>query len=119
MPLDNAGIECPAFADDSGGKSVTGHFEQVAADEEAMDRIPANSLQRAELIVESLLDPAMELASEINSYKRHHLAEALAEIEAAGDADERTEQASLLKRILESLSKDVRRTLPNWKASSI
>lgn len=119
MPLDNAGIECPAFDDDSGGKSFTGHFEQVAADEEAMDRIPANSLQRAELIVESLLDAAMELASDINSYKRHHLAAGLAEIEAAGDADERMEQASLLRRMLESLSKDVRRTLPNWKASAI
>lgn len=119
LPLDNAGIPCPAFNDDSGGQSLSGQFEQALKDADQLDLLPENSLQRAELIVESWLDAAMELASEINAYKRHHLSAGLDQIERQGAQDEKTsEKAALLRRLLESLSKDVRRALPNWKPSA-
>ncbi|RWN01056.1 MAG: hypothetical protein EOR86_04170 [Mesorhizobium sp.] len=109
IPLRLAGIEPPRFDDDRGPVFAPG-LEGLELPTHLTD-----SVGRAELMVECLLDAASALAASINRYKRAEITEALSNIRrAAGNAAALTD-ADQLEHLLERLNKRVRWSLPEWK----
>lgn len=100
IPLRLANIDPPGFDDDSAA---------IFPDDLAgLDLTPANnSIERAEMIVDCLLDAAAGLAGVINRYKKQEIDRALAE---KGPDD-----ASHLVKLREQLERNARWTLPQWK----
>lgn len=87
---DIIGIEGPVFEDDSGPKSLLGDYELTAAanGSEAFEGVPRNSLGRAEVMVNTLLDIAMLTAAAIKEYKLKEISARIAEIEEADLSDQ-------------------------------
>lgn len=100
MPLWLAGMEPPHFADDTGLTlpSILNGLETPKV---------SSSIERAELIVDCLLDAATGLASIINRYKLAEIARA----QASGAVDAKTAE-----RLNAQLKRNARWTLPQWKA---
>ncbi|MFP1634137.1 hypothetical protein ACLB6G_20600 [Zhengella sp. ZM62] len=100
IPLRLANIEPPVFEDDKGA---------AFPDDLAGLDLPSasNSVERAELIVDCLLDAAAGLAGVINRYKKQEIDRGLASNES-GDA-------SHLMKLREHLDRNARWTLPQWK----
>lgn len=78
------------------------------------------SIGRAERMVGCLLDAATELAGIIARYKRKEIADRIHEIETGDLSDPATRKQALhdivrLKKMLDQLDKQVRRTLPQWE----
>lgn len=123
IALDLAGIETPQFDDDLGPEHHTrdlgipnkGDFGYPFGDAE-------RSLGRAEVMVGCLITAAVDLAIQINSYKRAEIKARLAEIEASDLSDADTKKAALkesarLNKMLDQLDKQVRHTFPQWKVT--
>lgn len=109
IPLRLAGIEPPSFDSDSGPIFAPGL--------EGLD-LPmhlTDSVGRAELMVECLLDAASALAASINRYKRAELTKALANSRSAGGKAAGLADTDRLEGLLQRLDKRVRWTLPEWK----
>lgn len=119
MSLDVAGIHPHQFEDDRDPKSATGEIEKGGYDDYVDN---AGSIGRAEIMVANLLDAATQLAGIINRYK-------LSEIKREEDrlhrlADQATPEGrheivnklTKLNRIAGLLDREVRRSLPQWKA---
>lgn len=119
--LELLGIDPPMFEDDRGP-------EDFAADEcfsTAEDRIEAfkcseNSIGRAEVMVDMMLDAAVELSNIINRFKQGELQKRREEFEQSDLSEpnrrvEALEAAAEIARLKEELQKKVRRTLPVWR----
>jgi hypothetical protein len=125
LPFDLIGMEPPAFED---GRDP-GEFAAVACFRTDADRDDAfqgyiGSIGRAEVMVGCLLDAAVELAGIIQTYKKKAIAVRRNEIEGADLSDpdirrEALEEITRLARIEEILSKNVRRTLPQWEVKGL
>ncbi len=119
------GLEPPTFEDDRGPEAFASDV-CFRTDEDRDDAFQgyAGSIGRAEVMVDYLLDAAVELADVISRYKKVALKVRRAEIEAAdlSDPDKRREELDAITRIArieEVLDKNVRRTLPQWKVKGI
>ena len=117
------GMFAPEFSDDSGPRhhGVNGVFDHNHDDDPALDD-SVRSLGRAEVVIESLLDAASELASQVNTYKRAEIKARLAEIEASDLSETEAKKAALkdaarLNKMLDQLDKQVRWTFPQWKVT--
>lgn len=114
IALRMAGIEPPEFDDDTG--------PDFPSDLDGLE-LPTHltdSIGRAELTVECLLDAATTLAGIINRYKRKELNDMLQDLEQTELHDpfirSKTEADSFrIRKILDRLDKQVRWTLPEWK----
>jgi hypothetical protein len=123
--LDFAGIEAPAFEDDSGPRSLSGTPEydfQEGSIEDDPFKDYQRSIGRAEVIVEHLLYAANELAEIINDYKQSEIKARIAEIEQSDLSAPETKRKALadivrLQKMLDQLSKQVRWTFPQWKVT--
>lgn len=123
--LDLAGIEAPAFEDDSGPRSVSGMVEYDLKEGNTDDdpyRDYTRSIGRAEVTVEHLLHAASALANIINDYKQSEIKARIAEIEQADLSDPIAKKQALadiprLQKMLDQLSKQARWTFPQWKVS--
>ncbi len=125
LPLEMAGIEPPEFEDDRGPEAYA--FEECFATDEDRDEAfggAAKSIGRAEVMIGLLMDAATELALIVNKYKRTELERRLKEIEAADLSDPEERKAALeqvvhIEKIKGALSKNVRRSLPQWEAKGV
>lgn len=121
LQLELMGLEPPEFSDDRGPE----HFANEGAlspDEDPKDAFPGaeGSIGRAEVMVDMLLDAALELAQIVNRYKLDELQRRRREIEAEdlAEPEERKralESVTAIARIEEELGKNVRRSFPVWK----
>ncbi|VVT16314.1 conserved hypothetical protein [Roseovarius sp. EC-HK134] len=119
--FDLMGFEPPFFEDDRGPADVAG--EDCFDDEE--QRIETfksseKSIGRAEVMMDLLLDAAMELSGIINSYKQGELQKRRQELEQAdlSDPEQRSmalQDAAEIARLQEELQKNVRRTFQTWR----
>ncbi|MAW85522.1 MAG: hypothetical protein CMJ42_03215 [Phyllobacteriaceae bacterium] len=100
IPLRVANIDPPGFEDDKGA---------IFPDDLAGLDLPSasNSVERAELIVDCLLDAAAGLAGVVNRYKKQEIDRAL--------ANQEPDDAPHLMKLREHLEKNARWTLPQWK----
>jgi hypothetical protein len=114
-----AGFEPPDFADDRGPMEfVVDGVER--GQEDLFDAYP-RSIGRAQFMVRALLEAANDLARQINSYLTNELKDRLRDIEGRDLSDSVERKAALtevaeITRVLDRLSKPVRRTFPQWKA---
>lgn len=119
--FDLLGIDPPVFEDDRGPED----FASEACFSTDEDRVEAfqsseKSIGRAEVMVDMLLDAAMELSHIINRYKQDELRKRRDELEGSdlsepnrrGDA---LEAAAEIAKLQEELQKNVRRTFPVWR----
>ncbi|ESY99205.1 hypothetical protein X736_33415 [Mesorhizobium sp. L2C089B000] len=110
IALGMAGIEPPEFDDDRG--------PEFPSDLEGLE-LPTHltdSIGRAELTVECLLEAATTLAGIINRYKRKELNDTLLELEQIEPHRPQADTDMFrIKKILDRLDKQVRWTLPEWK----
>lgn len=125
IALNTAGLPTPQFSDDSPGKSFDGAIEGVHEQIGAASpyELAGNSLGRAEIMVASLIDAARHLAEAINSYKRAQISQARAEIDSSTDFSDANAREQAFKAVVSfaemesQLFKEVRITLPQWKAT--
>ncbi|KQU54455.1 hypothetical protein ASG72_02105 [Bosea sp. Leaf344] len=115
IPLRLAGIKPPEFLNDQPA--------QFPHDLAGVD-LPAasNSIARAELTIECLLDAAGALAGIVHRYKQSEIKARIAEIEQADLSDPIAKKQALadivrLQKMLDQLSKQVRWTFPQWKVA--
>ncbi|KIN71150.1 hypothetical protein [Sulfitobacter guttiformis] len=125
LMFDLMGLEPPVFEDDRGPTAFASDV-CFLTDEDRDEAYQgyAGSIGRAEVMVDHLMDAAIELAGVIKHYKKHALKKKRAEIEAAdlSDPDKRREALHTITRIArieEALDKNVRRTLPQWMVKGI
>jgi hypothetical protein len=119
---DSIGIEGPWFQDDSGPKTLLGGYERTAEDNgvESFEGVPKNSLGRAEVMVNTLLDIAMLTAAAISEYKLAEVNARILEIERADLSDPVAKTKALddivtLKAIRAQLEgKTFRRSFPEF-----
>lgn len=119
VSLDLAGIEPPQIEDDRGPEAYTLDEGAIAA---GLFKDAKGSLGRAEVLVGCLVAAAVDMAHQINDYKRTEIKARLAEIEAADLSDPETRKAALkdvarLNKMLDQLDKQVRWTFPQWKVT--
>ena len=119
--LAQAGIEAPEFEDDRGARhfGLNDIFYDVEGEFLSDDH---GSLRRAELIVDSLIDAASDLADHIRRYKIREIKARLAEIEASDLSEPEAKKAALqnaarLQKMLDQLNKQVRYTFQQWKVT--
>ncbi|NOE24828.1 hypothetical protein [Ruegeria sp. HKCCD6157] len=122
--LQLAGIEPPSFEDERNPEDVTLEAEAIGIDQYGVDAIYGNrkgAIGRAEVIIGSLIDAAVELSSIVNRYKRTEIETRLAELENSDETDVATamEQAVKLNKLLDQLNKQVRRSFPQWEVTSV
>ncbi|MGV1752498.1 hypothetical protein [Agrobacterium sp. CG674] len=124
--LDLAGIEMPAFVDDSDPKSASGETERGFADDGIPELSPfakgGGSLARAEIMIGSLIDAAASLAQIVNNYKRDEINARIAELEQSDLSDPAAKKMAFadmarLEKMLDQLDRQVRWTFPQWKVT--
>lgn len=121
LPLWTAGIEAPTFFDERGPE----HFVIQDATQGLEDPFghAQGAIGRAEVIINCLIDAAIELGVAVNSYKRREIETRLAELARSepADADRETtiQEAVKLNKILDQLDKQVRRSFPQWKVTGV
>lgn len=118
IPLRLANITPPEFDDDSGAV--------FPSDLDGLDLpSPENSVERAELIIDCLLDAAAGLAGIVNRYKRTQIEAEDERLNEVGDQSTTEKRREILMRLVKlnrmlgELDKDVRRTLPQWKVKGV
>lgn len=119
--FDLLGIDPPVFDDDRGPED----FASDACFSTDEDRVEAfqsseNSIGRAEVMVDMLLDAAMELSHIINRYKQDELRKRRDELEKSDLSEpnrrgEALEAAAQIAKLQDELQKNVRRTFPVWR----
>lgn len=121
MCFDLMGIDPPMFEDDRGPE----HFANPACFSSDEDQAEAfqcskNSIGRAEVMVDMLLDAAMELSHIINRYKQDELRKRRDELEKSDLSEPNRRGAALeaaaeIAKLQDELQKNVRRTFPVWR----
>lgn len=118
LMFDLMGIEPPEFLDDTGPAPYdpSGHDEVIEAYEGRL-----GSVGRAEIMIEHLVDAAIELADIVNDYKVKAVERRILELEEADLLTPEERKAAVvelgaLQQMKDRLSKGVRRTLPEWSA---
>lgn len=109
-----AGMSLPAFTDDT----------DVEWDPGIHDEPFRGSIGRAERMVELLKDAVVDLAREINTYKRAALDNAISRIEAADLSEPAAKQSALaeivrLNRMRDQLDKNVRWEHPQYEVKGV
>lgn len=122
--LQLAGIEPPSFEDERNPEDETLEAVAIGLDQYGVDAIYGSrkgAIGRAEVIIGSLIEAAVELAAVVNSYKKTEIEARLAEIESSDEVDVATamEQAVRLNKMLEQLEKQVRRSFPQWEVTGV
>lgn len=118
LMFDLMGIEPPEFLDDA-GPAPHDHAAHPKVIEGYEGRL--GSVGRAEIMIEHLVDAAIELASMVNAYKVEAVERRISELEEADLLTPEARKAAVvelgaLQQMKERLSKGVRRTLPEWSA---
>lgn len=113
------GFEAPLIEDERDPEDFA--LEEVIAGVENPFPGAKGAVGRAEVMVDCLLDAAMELAGVVNTYKRREIKARLAELEHSETADRATaiNEAVKLNKILDLLEKRVRRDFPQWKVTGV
>ena len=121
MCFDLLGIDPPMFDDDRGPEE----FASDACFSTDEDRVEAfqcskNSIGRAEVMVDMLLDAAMELSHIINRYKQDELRKRREELEMSDLSEpnrrgQALEAAAEIAKLQDELQKNVRRVFPTWR----
>lgn len=124
LPLELAGIEPPTFEDERDPADVTKNAEAIGLEEYGIKSIYGSrtgAIGRAEVIIGSLIDAASELAAVVNNYKKQEIKDRLSELESSNEADRATamKEAVRLSKMLDQLSKRVRRDFPQWKVTGV
>lgn len=123
MAFDMMGIEPPSFHDESNPESLSGEIESSfinqGRQEESPYYIKKGALGRAELMMDCLINAAIELSSIINTYKRQELSERRQKIETSDLSDPVTRHKALadivqVQKMLDQLDKPVRRSFAQW-----
>ncbi len=119
LPLEISGIEPPTFFDERGPSEFV--LNDVMQDVEKPFDGFDGAIGRAEVIIGSLIDAATELAHQVNRYKVSEIEARLAELQNPDNADRLTaiEDAVQLNKIKDQLSKQVRRSFPQWKVTGV
>lgn len=123
--FDLLGMDAPQFLDDRGPQ----HFANddcLDSDEDRAELFSGfkNSIGRAEVMVDLLLDVVTELTKTINRFKREELEKRLADLETSTLSDPAARKAALetavhIARLQDELGKNVRRTLPQWQVKGV
>lgn len=121
MALDIAGIELPAFDDDRSPASASGEIERGSP--EIYNQFPG-AIGRAEILFNSLLDAATDVASVINAYKREAVDRAIDEYRSQPISDparqgEIMDETIRLGKIRDQLDRRSRRTFPAIEVKEI
>lgn len=124
IPLELAGIQPPSFEDESNPEDRLTEDNMLGVEAHNVEDFFGNrkgSIGRAELTVSCLLDAAIELAQVVNGFKRREIHARLAELERSQGTDKSKiiNEAVHLNKILESLDKSVRITLPKWEVKDV
>ena len=122
LSFDLMGIEAPAFLDDSGPESFVIN-DALGDDEGTGFESFERSIGRAEVMVDLLLDAAVELSGIINRFKTDELKRYLSEIEQSDLSDQAAKALAMkeavhIAAIQKELEKNVRRTFPQWKVKT-
>lgn len=75
----------------------------------------SNSIGKAELLMSVLEDVTDTLAANINAYKQKEISDRLSELDQKNP--ENFDEVTRLKRMLITLKKPVRRSIPRWKVT--
>ncbi|WP_194093732.1 hypothetical protein [Marivivens aquimaris] len=116
IALELAGFYCPLFDDDEGPEKYT-------VDEGAKDGFfpeGGRSLGRAEVMIASFLKAAEFLAAVVNEHKLEEIDKRIAEVQASDLSDpdvakDAFERVAMLTRMKETLGKDTRVVLKQWR----
>lgn len=121
LSFDLMGIDPPVFEDDRGPAEFAAD-ECFSTDEDRIEAFQCSekSVGRAEVMVDMLLDAAMELSSIINRFKQGELQKRREELEQSdlSDPERRSkalQDAAEIARLQDELQKNVRRTFPTWR----
>jgi len=119
--FDLMGLDPPIFEDDRGPEDVASD-DCFSTDEDRVEafKSSANSIGRAEVMVDLLLDAAVELSDIINKFKSAELQRRRDELAQSdmSNPDERSnalESSAQLAKLQDELKKNVRRTFPTWR----
>lgn len=119
--FDLMGVVPPMFEDDRGPEDFADD-ECFSTEEDRVEAFQSskNSIGRAEVMVEMLLDAAQELAHIINNFKERELQKRREELEQSDFSDpksrrEALEAAAEIARLQDELKKNVRRTFQTWR----
>jgi hypothetical protein len=113
------GIEFPEFDDERDPEEFV--IDRHAFGDEPLFGKAKGALGRAEIMIDCFIDTAITLAGVVNTYKQQEIKARLAELEQSTDVDRATamQEAVRLNKILDHLSKEIRRGLPQWKGTGI
>ena len=119
--FDLLGIDPPVFENDRGPEDFASDA-CFSTDEDRAEAFESSekSIGRAEVMVDMLLDAAMELSHIINRYKQDELRKRREEWERSDLSDpnrrgEALQAAAEIAKLQEALQKNVRRTFPVWR----
>lgn len=119
--FDLLGIAPPLFEDDRGPEEFA-DSACFSTDEDRTEAFQSSekSIGRAEVMVDILLDAAMELSGIINTYKSQELQKRREELERSDLSEparrsEALEASAELARLQDELDKNVRRTFKTWR----
>lgn len=121
--FDMIGMDPPEFADDSGPKSLNGILEQSSDPDWRLFPENGRSLDRAEVMIGSLLDAATILAGIVNDFKKKEIDARIAEIVAI-DCDDPAEKIKnvevivVLKQMSAQLDREIRWPLRQWRVEA-
>ncbi|QFT97428.1 hypothetical protein FIU85_08960 [Roseovarius sp. THAF8] len=121
MCFDLLGIDPPVFDDDLGPEAYASDT-CFSNDEDRLEAFQSSekSIGRAEVMVDMLLDAAMELSHIINRYKQDELLKQRDALEKADLSEPNSrskalETAAEIAKLQDELQKNVRRTFPVWR----
>lgn len=121
MCFDLLGIDPPVFDDDRGPEDYA-NDACFSTDEDRVEAFQNSekSIGRAEVMVDMLLDAAMELSHIINRYKQDELRKRREELEKSDLSEpnrrgEALEASAEIAKLQDELQKNVRRTFPTWR----
>ena len=122
--FDASGIERPEFNDDGGPHSIDGDIEKLRTADYDPYAGYDRSIGKMEHLIDNMLASALLLAHIVNDYKSRELRARIAEVEQSDLSDPETRRKALadivrLQKMLDQLSKQVRRTLPEWKVKGV
>ncbi len=110
-----AGFELPPFDNERDPESFV--IDRECYGEEALFKNAKGALGRAEVTIGILQDTALLIAEAVNHYKCAQIKKRLSEIERSNDLERATamKEAVRLNKMLDQLTKQVRRSFPQWK----
>ena len=122
--FDMIGLDAPEFNDDAGPKSLQGILEQSHDPDWRLFPENLRSLDRAEVMIGSLLDAAAMLAGIVNQFKKREIDARIAEVTAEDLSDPDRKQGAVarvvaLTKLREQLDKEIRWPVSQWKVETI